>query len=547
MQQSVPYHTRQRRQTIPFGIPTTQSLPIPGSVTPPPLPASLSGIGEPSLPSSQPIAAPSDGSADGASSQTDSAGSTPGDGESTPPSNSPSSGSSQPSSAPPSSPPPSSQPPSSAPSVTHSVSDSNSSPGSSGSSQPGSSQPSSSEPIPSTPSLPSSTPNDSSGSSTPPSPTNAPTPTANNAQVDSFSAQTTITSTIVTDINGVPTTIVTAIPTTLSNTADPAGVSSQRNAIVAGTTVAGVALACIIISLVFFCRRRKHRAHIFDDVPINPRSRSMLLAEEFDDTDDPHMAYRDYPGSFVSSSRSPFSGSAVASPAPPSVDSHYPAASTHSNPPPEFDPYAGIAPPQTVPQTSPHVMGLRASESGSIFHEAVWPPPGESSRMVDPILAMSSQVDLTRIVEDVMGTSMSDVNLASAPSHARMDSGGSGSQSSLPSPPHNANNPFASPPPTAYPPYERHYRNRSSWSLGSPPRPSASPHHTPSHSFDDLGSPVTPPPRMGALYVTNGVAASPVGSPKNWLERTPKITFDGASGIGQRASGSFVQGAEEGG
>ncbi|EKM50840.1 uncharacterized protein PHACADRAFT_102889 [Phanerochaete carnosa HHB-10118-sp] len=53
--------------------------------------------------------------------------------------------------------------------------------------------------------------------------------------------------------------------------------------------------------------------------------------------------------------------------------------------------------------SSPYLMGMRAASSGSIFHESVWPPPNEGSRFVDPLVQGSSQVDLTRIVPDVMG------------------------------------------------------------------------------------------------------------------------------------------------
>lgn len=46
------------------------------------------------------------------------------------------------------------------------------------------------------------------------------------------------------------------------------------------------------------------------------------------------------------------------------------------------------------------ILRTRVSESGSIFREEVWPPP---SPTIDPIQMRSSQVDLSRIVEDVMG------------------------------------------------------------------------------------------------------------------------------------------------
>jgi len=40
-----------------------------------------------------------------------------------------------------------------------------------------------------------------------------------------------------------------------------------------------------------------------------------------------------------------------------------------------------------------------------VFHEGVWPPPGEGAQLVDPILHSSSEVNLGGIVESVMGPS----------------------------------------------------------------------------------------------------------------------------------------------
>jgi hypothetical protein len=51
----------------------------------------------------------------------------------------------------------------------------------------------------------------------------------------------------------------------------------------------------------------------------------------------------------------------------------------------------------------PILLRARGSETGSIFHEDVWPPPAETSRLVDPIVQASSQVDLGSIVDDIMG------------------------------------------------------------------------------------------------------------------------------------------------
>jgi hypothetical protein len=49
----------------------------------------------------------------------------------------------------------------------------------------------------------------------------------------------------------------------------------------------------------------------------------------------------------------------------------------------------------------PRLMRARDTDSGTIFHEGVWPPPDHT--LEDPIRAASSHVDLTAIVESVMG------------------------------------------------------------------------------------------------------------------------------------------------
>jgi len=54
-----------------------------------------------------------------------------------------------------------------------------------------------------------------------------------------------------------------------------------------------------------------------------------------------------------------------------------------------------------VPSSPPRLLRARASESGSIFHESVWPPPTAASQLTDPLT--SHPVDLERIVHDVMG------------------------------------------------------------------------------------------------------------------------------------------------
>lgn len=62
--------------------------------------------------------------------------------------------------------------------------------------------------------------------------------------------------------------------------------------------------------------------------------------------------------------------------------------------------------PLPLPSTSltpPRLLRARASESGSIFHESVWPPPSAASQLMDPLTHPSQSIDLARVVTDVMG------------------------------------------------------------------------------------------------------------------------------------------------
>ena len=70
---------------------------------------------------------------------------------------------------------------------------------------------------------------------------------------------------------------------------------------------------------------------------------------------------------------------------------------------------------------SPRLLRSRGSGTGSIFHEGVWPPPGEHSRLVDPLIQASSQVDLSTIVDDVMGPAKSDPRRQNSDSSANSD------------------------------------------------------------------------------------------------------------------------------
>ncbi|KAL4253480.1 hypothetical protein ABKN59_002127 [Abortiporus biennis] len=323
----------------------------------------------------------------------------------------------------------------------------------------------------------------------------------------SFSAQTTITSTIVTDVNGSPTTFVAAVPTTLSQPTDSNSTSASKRAIITGSVIGGVAFLAILLTLTIFCKRQNYKKlRVFNR---HPRSRSMLLSgEDFDDDVDlggpPMTQYRDNP----SISTHQHSLSSASYPTTPTSAARFPVGAT---PPPH------PATPSTSSRASPHLMGLRASESGSIFREGVWPPPGEGSRFVDPLLSSSSQVNLGRIVDDVMGPG--------------------GNNSSLPS--------LIPPPPrpgTSSSSIQVHRRDGSGASDGSDPFSTPTRLRSTQQSPSSLlllsdnnrpGSPQSvqelPTPNSGSLFITNPSPASPTTpappsspKPQNWLEREVK-------------------------
>ncbi|KAF9799489.1 hypothetical protein IEO21_10548 [Rhodonia placenta] len=179
--------------------------------------------------------------------------------------------------------------------------------------------------------------------------------------------------------------IQTDIPfvTTLSTPSASTPPSSNR-AIIAGSVVGVAAFVILSLAMAVCYRRHQQKKPIFF-CRSRPPPRNMLLAgEDMDDYDlgPPMSSYHDTPGT----------GSA---PSLASRATSYNAGSLQGAP---FVPPTPFADPGRV-SYSPHLMGMHTSESGSIFQEAVWPPP--RSALVDPLLASSE--DLSHIVDDVMG------------------------------------------------------------------------------------------------------------------------------------------------
>ena len=347
--------------------------------------------------------------------------------------------------------------------------------------------------------------------------------------------------------------IFTQIPTTLSSDNNSASAAATKRNVIAGT-VGGAAFLILITALFLFYRRHQtKKISFFKRLQPKPRTR-LLDGEDMDDFDlgAPMTRYRDYPVSVASThththslsntnpSPSPGPGASpharefhAASPGPSlmgaPMDPHRAATPNMPAGPPGLP---GHGTGNTTP-SPPHLLGMR-SESGSIFREAVWPPPSENSTLIDP-LRVASAVDLSRIVDDVMGSPTSQRGAPSPSSHR--DARASATSDLL------GDDPFAAATLT-------HSREASDAPL-LPKSPTPTRPGFMGKERDDVpkapGSPM-PAPKFGALFVTNmgplspsstitsptlaqqqalgqAVSASPTTTgtaPRNWLQRSPK-------------------------
>ena len=148
------------------------------------------------------------------------------------------------------------------------------------------------------------------------------------------------------------------LPTALVADSSNRASDSRRTGIIAGATSGLFVLLLLLLGGVFAWRRHRLKSQPGSG---KKEVRALLEGEEFDDDDVVPMSMR-----------------------------HQRQISTNS-------PYNQYS----VDSSAPSLLKSRTSESGSIFREEVWPPPG----FVDPIQKRSSQVDLSKIVDDVMGPS----------------------------------------------------------------------------------------------------------------------------------------------
>ncbi|KAI0299636.1 hypothetical protein B0F90DRAFT_1818003 [Multifurca ochricompacta] len=163
--------------------------------------------------------------------------------------------------------------------------------------------------------------------------------------------------------------------------------ASARTSVIAGSAIGGLALFIIGLTTLFVLRRRVQQQQYWALTHKRLPSRATFLAGEDMDLPQPSppFAYSDNDDPFATGSSSRYIsavGSRASSSYPPSVHVR-----------------------SSSPSSPPRLLRVRASESGSIFHESVWPPPSTGSQLIDPLTSPSQSVELGRIVDDVMGPS----------------------------------------------------------------------------------------------------------------------------------------------
>lgn len=254
---------------------------------------------------------------------------------------------------------------------------------------------------------------------------------------------------------------------------------------IAGSVAGGLAFTILVVAIVLFYRRHQSKKKGFFPAS-EPKPRTMLLAGE--DLDDDYSYSRQ-------TSNAP-------TPLPSSIRRVESPISNRAR--------------STSADQSPRLLRPRASDTGSIFHEGgIWPPPSDGSRLVDPILA-SSNINLSGIIDDVMGSSSGQQNIASGSRAVLRPRGGSGDTMTI----HSEGSIYSTDLPTfASNQRQGHSRGASANSDVPliPPEPLylATTHNSgsspsipsPRHEFD---------PSMSSTSLSN-----PHGT-RNWLDRSPR-------------------------
>jgi len=262
--------------------------------------------------------------------------------------------------------------------------------------------------------------------------------------------------------------------------------SSERTAIIAGSAAGGVAFILLVAATVLFYRRHRNKKKGFFPTS-EPKPRTMLLAGE--ELDDDYAYSRQ-----TSNAPTPLPSSRVESPV------------------------NNILRSGSVDQ-SPRLLRPRASETGSIFHEGgIWPPPSGGSRLVDPIL-VGSNINLSNIVDEVMGSSAGHQSNASGSNAAIRPRGGNRSTSGDASTCHSDGSIYSADLPVFVPNQGQGHKRDSSTNSESyliPPEPL---YLASAHTSGSSPSVLPPPgfnPSRSSISISN-----PHGT-RSWLDRSPR-------------------------
>ena len=222
--------------------------------------------------------------------------------------------------------------------------------------------------------------------------------------------------------------IVTPIVTAL-RTSGPSSRSSTRTSIIAGSAVAGLVLLILALATLFFFRKRTRRQRYWalTRAKRNPSRSTFLVGEEMDlPSPSPPLATLDQPDPFTtynahrnSSAAGSFRSGAVgvsSDNAPVYIHPRFSRSQSDGSSHAHMPLPGPLSPPPSSPFLPPRLLRARASESGSIFQESVWPPP---AALMDPLTSPSQSVNLARIVTDVMGPPDADPLLLLPPGSLR--------------------------------------------------------------------------------------------------------------------------------
>ncbi|KAF9652623.1 hypothetical protein BDM02DRAFT_3126366 [Thelephora ganbajun] len=274
--------------------------------------------------------------------------------------------------------------------------------------------------------------------------------------------------------------------------------SSERTAIIAGSVAGGVAFIILVAAIILFYRRHQSKKRGFFPSS-EPKPRTMLLAGE--DLDDEYGYSRQ-----TSNAPTPI-----------------PSSFRRVESPVNHLPRSGST------EQSPRLLRPRGSDTGSIFHEGgIWPPPGDSSRLVDPILS-GSHINLSNIVDDVMGHSARQQNNASGSNTVIRPRGGNRLPSGDTSTVYSEGSVYSADLPIFEPDQGQGHGRDTSTNSEAPLIPPEPLYLASTHYFGS--SPSILPPRYESSFDPSRSStslANPHGT-RNWLDRSPRKISDSPS------------------